>query len=470
MIHAILPLFIQDYADVIFQPSASELNENQFHLYLDRQSKHPSVIEKGFMILENPDVLRIDHRSIYDDLLNKEINKFSMMDFKMIAAGFYDCENGPKQGCEWIGKQGKDYFTDEHRMDLEGIIYNDNQICDFTMQQYDGLKRGFTMEYWTDWKETYSGRANFDINKIYSLLRHCDQYDGIEYSLGYAGKSSSMAPIHFEDDDLMSTNLLMFGIKCWIVINAKECAKLKLVFKTFIDKLNVRCTNYYRHKTMILHPGFLKQHDIKYSVVVQRPGQIFVSNVTTMHQTNCVTKTFAGACNFATKSWINIDNHDRCDCFPIVSYDKKCLQKLQQVIEEKQVAMTCAEYWRYQYDRLYTELEKEGRIVFPGNHQNIDFGCQVQLDTAPEDISDITGTVNNIINSLEDDKLSSQCPHCTFKSLSSQKHSLARHITSKHVKDKIYFQCTIANCGKRYARSDVLRRHMNKMHPTNIPH
>lgn len=451
------------------------------------------------MILDNPDVINIDHQSVYNELMQHKIENFTSMEFRHLKPGLYYSEGADKDKNDaMIGKEGKEYFCGEHRMDLKGEIYTDDDVAKFTMDHYDQLKNKFRMEYWSDWHETFSAKANFDINAIHSILRFCDDYDGIEYSFGYAGRDKSMAPIHFEDDDLMSVNLLLFGIKIWVVVNRNESEKMKeIIFKQLAADVGSICSSIFRHKTTIIHPGLLKLHNISYSIVVQRPGQIFVSNIATMHQTNSVTKTLAGACNFATNTWIDMFDHDRCLCNSTPKFDKSCLRFIRTFLLERSRCFEMSMLQRQKYEDLLERRENEENVS--GKIVTREISCQtditltdpihtalVQNDTiqpttsqnpsehftmdVDDDIPNFSECINGLIKSIDFEPDVRKCPYenCIFKSTSEQKYKkiLRRHIREKHMEKGI--KCPIEECAMTLARRETLINHLRIKHKMSV--
>lgn len=391
---------------------------------------NPDVIEKGLMVLENKDIFNIDHEKIYTDLMDRDIKNINVMEFRMVKGqhGFYDCISDPYdinlKGSRWYKKIGKDFYGRAHRIDMAGTIFSDEEVSRFTMEYFKNLKETFKMEYWSDWKETYTEGLSFDVGGIYSLLKECTAYEGIENSYGYAGMGNSMAPIHSEDDDLCSCNICLFGIKVWIVTNAENTKKLRRLITKIGKKLNYNCENVYRHKRTIVTPAFLKKNDIDYSIVHQRPGQIFVSNLMTMHQTLCVTKCFGAACNYATRTWVNMDVHDRCTCDKLTSigYDKKALQKIQKLLDEKKQHEEDAR------NILERDLILKKNIPFP----DIDIFSPIDMLPMPSHI-----TVSEGGESTNFSVSSGPPPMDTEQEISGKKDCIIRHLKRNQCKGRL---------------------------------
>ena len=100
------------------------------------------------------------------------------------------------------------------------------------------------------------------------------------------------------------------------MINRYNSEKLKKILKEKVKDEMKQCTNFWNHKSIILHPSFLKSHNIKYHVVYQKPGMMIVTGIHCLHQVINVTQTLATTCNYATDDWstIKAENHWRCMC------------------------------------------------------------------------------------------------------------------------------------------------------------
>lgn len=73
---------------------------------------------------------------------------------------------------------------------------------------------------------------------------------------------------HTEDSDLCSINYQHEGKpKIWYGVPDSEREKLHLLIKEIVSKLNVECSQYVRHKRIMIPPSVLRQRGIKFTRV-----------------------------------------------------------------------------------------------------------------------------------------------------------------------------------------------------------
>lgn len=119
---------------------------------------------------------------------------------------------------------------------------------------------------------------NFNNFGIEHSIIHGHQHElmnGIQNSYVNIGMLYTWFCIHCEDSNLASLNYLHSGEpKHWICVPKSEGPKLT---KAIIDLLNSKyeysCETVYRHKCFIVEESFLLKHDIKYTKLVQHPGE-----------------------------------------------------------------------------------------------------------------------------------------------------------------------------------------------------
>lgn len=114
--------------------------------------------------------------------------------------------------------------------------------------------------------------------------------------------------MHNEDVDLYSVNYVHFGDpKTWISIPPSYGRKLEKACAEAFPKVVANCASFLRHKTTLLSPQWLKDHNIPFDTVIQGAGQFVVNN-----GLNC-----AEAVNFATERWIDYGKAaSECSCSP----------------------------------------------------------------------------------------------------------------------------------------------------------
>ncbi|CAF0760294.1 unnamed protein product, partial [Didymodactylos carnosus] len=136
----------------------------------------------------------------------------------------------------------------------------------------------------------------------------------------YVGMWGSVFGMHTEDCDLYSLNYLHHGAaKIWYVIPEAYAERLEnfvyqnnLLELTGDEKL---CTAPLQHKTLLINPHVLRQHNIEFHKIVQKQNEIVVILPRSYHfGFNCGLN-IAEAINYALPSWINYGLKTKmCSC------------------------------------------------------------------------------------------------------------------------------------------------------------
>lgn len=140
---------------------------------------------------------------------------------------------------------------------------------------------------------------------------------GVTTPMTYFGMWKSFFSWHVEDVDLLSINYLHYGAsKVWYAIPPGiHRARFEKLAQELFPKDAASCSNFLRHKTVLITPALLRHHAMPVVTVKQDPGEFIVLNAGAYHAGfnqgfNC-----AEAVNFATEDWIPLGKHaTRCDC------------------------------------------------------------------------------------------------------------------------------------------------------------
>lgn len=144
----------------------------------------------------------------------------------------------------------------------------------------------------------------------------------------YLGMLFTYFGLHIKDGDLNSINFLHRGAwKMWYSIPKTEKDKLEALVKKLAAELGISCTEYLRHKTLLITPTMLHENDIRFTrvsfnelhhffsfldsfclllKVIQRPGEFVVLFSGCFHMGFNLGLNEAEAINFATSSWVSI--------------------------------------------------------------------------------------------------------------------------------------------------------------------
>ncbi|DBA74353.1 TPA: hypothetical protein ACH3X1_011126 [Trebouxia sp. C0004] len=140
---------------------------------------------------------------------------------------------------------------------------------------------------------------------------------GVTTPMTYFGMWKSFFSWHVEDVDLLSINYLHYGAsKVWYAVPPGiHRARFEKLAQELFPKDAASCSNFLRHKTVLITPALLHHHAMPVVTVKQDPGEFVVLNAGAYHAGfnqgfNC-----AEAVNFATEEWIPLGKDaTRCDC------------------------------------------------------------------------------------------------------------------------------------------------------------
>ena len=115
----------------------------------------------------------------------------------------------------------------------------------------------------------------WDLNSEHGLGN--EMLPGINTPMGYIGSKYSGFCIHQEDGDLLSFNVHMGGEdKIWWAVPKIMEEKFKAILKEF--PIAKECSNYLRHKCHFINPAELRRRNIIVYEVIQKAGDIVVTN------------------------------------------------------------------------------------------------------------------------------------------------------------------------------------------------
>ncbi|EON69796.1 hypothetical protein W97_09059 [Coniosporium apollinis CBS 100218] len=124
--------------------------------------------------------------------------------------------------------------------------------------------------------------------------------EGVTGSYAYlSAKRGSPATLHIEDGLLGSINLVVAGHpKIWLMVAASDREKLETAVQNAFRKTTA-CSQFVRHKNLVLSPSLLDRWGISYQVVECRAGELVVTLPGAYHQVVNQGPNIAEAVNFA---------------------------------------------------------------------------------------------------------------------------------------------------------------------------
>ena len=129
--------------------------------------------------------------------------------------------------------------------------------------------------------------------------------------------------------DLYLVSFLHFGKpKFWYCIHPEDSEKFEALCQTkFADEYQA-CHEFLRHKSTQISSSVLKREGIKFSTIVQNPGEFIVIFSGCYHMNFNIGFNCAEAVNFALDKWIGIGaNAKRCLCYqqaPFIEMEAFC--------------------------------------------------------------------------------------------------------------------------------------------------
>ena len=165
----------------------------------------------------------------------------------------------------------------------------------------------------------FDSNNEWNLNELDSILRvgfHDQQAKGITLSMLYVGMWRAMFAWHTEDMELNSINYIHYGCpKIWYSIPPNYAQRFETVAKMeFGDEAN-RCSEFIRHKNLMISPSILQKAKIPHVRAIQYQGEFIITFPRSYHGGFNTGFNIAEAVNFATKRWIPIGRRSRwCKC------------------------------------------------------------------------------------------------------------------------------------------------------------
>lgn len=137
--------------------------------------------------------------------------------------------------------------------------------------------------------------------RLLSTKRH---YPGVHSSYTYVSNGLSAFALHVEDFYLKSANLVHAGApKLWIVVHPLHQNRLEAHLASYLS-LSAACSQFIRHSSVLLAPSLLHRWNIKFSIVVQKPGTIMFVAPNAYHYGLNLGPNIAEAINYCESDWI----------------------------------------------------------------------------------------------------------------------------------------------------------------------
>lgn len=142
------------------------------------------------------------------------------------------------------------------------------------------------------------------------------QIGGVTSPMTYFGMWKAFFAWHKEDLDLYSINYLHTGAaKVWYCVPPSESEKFDAMARQLFPELAADCSQFLRHKNVLISPSLLRTFNIQYVQAVQQPGDFIVINAQAYHSGYNLGYNIAEAVNFALEDWLEIGRDcAQCHC------------------------------------------------------------------------------------------------------------------------------------------------------------
>lgn len=130
------------------------------------------------------------------------------------------------------------------------------------------------------------------------------EFPGITSPYIYSSVQNSIFSIHQEDCLSVSINICYSGVKTWHLINRDDVSKLLTAIRkmrdTNLHSDYLKCNAILQHKNLFFDTSFFENNSIRYIEIDQKPGDVIITTVGSIHQGINTTANFNAAVNIFT--------------------------------------------------------------------------------------------------------------------------------------------------------------------------
>ncbi|CCF56552.1 hypothetical protein KAFR_0B02550 [Kazachstania africana CBS 2517] len=162
-----------------------------------------------------------------------------------------------------------------------------------------------------------SDLETWNVSKLPNLLDYLDEdIPGVNNSYLYAGLWKSTFAWHLEDQDLFSINFIHFGApKQWYSIPQEDHEKFYNYMKEQFPTEFNHCSEFLRHKSILISPKLLRDNGIRVNKVVHYQNEFIITFPYGYHAGFNYGYNLAESVNFALESWLKIGKKSKsCQC------------------------------------------------------------------------------------------------------------------------------------------------------------
>ena len=191
-----------------------------------------------------------------------------------------------------------------------GDVLTDQAIVDRAFWRSLGVSKA-SAQYGADQSGTLFGddlsSGKWNLNALDSVLALGlpPGLGGITSPMLYFGQWRALFAWHTEDMDLNSVNYLHFGApKIWYAVAPQDAPRLEALAKTSFGEESNKCSEFMRHKNILISPKQLTKAGIPYARAVQFPREFMITFPRSYHSGFNCGWNCAESVNFATPRWM----------------------------------------------------------------------------------------------------------------------------------------------------------------------
>lgn len=144
---------------------------------------------------------------------------------------------------------------------------------------------------------------------------------GVTSPMLYFGQWRSLFAWHTEDMDLNSVNYLHFGApKIWYAVAPQDAPRVEALARTSFGEESNKCSEFMRHKNILISPKQLTKAGIPYARAVQREREFMITFPRSYHSGFNCGWNCAESVNFATPRWVPFGRtatHCKCESYTL---------------------------------------------------------------------------------------------------------------------------------------------------------